>query len=138
MAQPYFYRRTEKKNIYERNFIKLFHIEEGNRQFLFKHTILQFRTTWTKPIHTLNDFGLVVKKKDSGNAASWKTNLTLEIQYIYLGHTNQEFKLWWFKRYILIFSSEKSSTYYLHRTCCTCNAFNSLVLSGKYISFISL
>jgi len=70
VAQSYFHRRTENKNIYERNFIELRNIKEGNRQFLCKHAILQVGTTWPEPFHTLNDFSLVARKKDSGNTAS--------------------------------------------------------------------
>lgn len=106
MAQSYFYRRSENKNIYERNFIELLNRGKGNRQFLCKHAILRVRTTWSKPIHTLNNFSLVVRKKDSSNIASWKRNLSLEIEYIFLGHTNPEFKLWLFRTHIWIFSSK--------------------------------
>lgn len=104
VVQSYFYRRTENKNIYEKNFIELLNIGERNRQFLCKHAILQVGTTWSEPVHTLNDFSLVVRKKGSGNTASWKTKLSLEIEYIFLGHANQEFKLWWFRTHIWIFS----------------------------------
>lgn len=135
MAQSHFYRRTENKNFYERNFIELLNIREGNRQFLCKHAIVQVGTTWSKSVHMLNDFSLVIRQKDSGNIPSWKTNLSLEIKYIFLGHAIQEFKLWSFRTHTWIFSW-KSLQHSFYCTCSTYNAFNSLTGSKYFLHIL--
>lgn len=94
VAQPCFYRRTQNKTIYEKNFIELLNIGEGNRKFLCKHTILQVKTNWSKPVHTLSSVWLLAEK-DSGNTVSWQTNC-LEIKCTFLRYADQEFKLRWF------------------------------------------